>query len=96
MTPILDISKVKAAAISKIWLNRYRLRISNNASSRLAGSRYNLKIIVHHFDRYYQDSIPEDRDIIFKVAYFYFPKRIPGWVLLARRMNLSVGDSIAD
>ena len=96
MTPILDITKIKAAVISKIWVARYRLKISNNARSRLANSKYNLRIIVHHFDRYYQDSIPEDRDIIFKVAYYYFPKRIPGWVLLARRMNLSVGDSIAD
>ena len=96
MTPILDITKIKAAAISKIWVTRYRLIISNNAKSRLANSAYSLKIIVHHFDRYYQDSIPEDRDNIFKVAYFYFPKRIPGWVLLGRRMNFKAGASIED
>ena len=96
MTPILDIPKVKAAVISKIWLRRYRLKISENAKFRLANSKYGLKIIVHHFDRYYQDSIPEDREIIFKVAYYYFPKRIPGWVLLGRRMNFMAGESIDD
>jgi len=96
MTPILDIKKIKAAAVSKIWVTRYRLIINGNAKSRLANSIYSLKVIVHHFDRYYQDSVPEDRETIFRVAYFYFPKRIPGWVLLARRMNFRAGDSIDD
>jgi len=50
MTPILDLTKVKAAVISKIWLRRYRLKISENAKFRLANSKYGLKIIVHHFD----------------------------------------------
>ena len=96
MTPILDIPKVKAAVISKIWLRRYRLKISENAKFRLANSKYSLKIIIHHFDRYYQDSIPEDREPIFKVAYYYFPKKIPGLILLGRRMNINMGDSIED
>jgi len=94
MNPLLDVNKIKAIAISKIWLHRYRLPIGTSARLKLTNSICNLKIIVHYFDRYYQDSIPEDREILFKVAYSYFPKKIPFWVLFGRRLNLRLGSTI--
>jgi hypothetical protein len=86
--PLLNIYKIKEIAIEKIWIKRYRLPINQEAKSKLSQSSLSLKKIVHHFDRYYHQSIPEERNKIFIVAYHYFPRKIPFWVLIGLRFNI--------
>lgn len=91
MEPLLDITKIKSIAINRIWIRRYRIPINTSANEKLAKSKYNLRIIVHYFDKYYQDCLPEERKTMFNLAYFYFPRRVPFWVILGRRMNIIIG-----